>query len=48
VYVQTIEDEDIYRLPTGFTSDVWQFELVGNTDVYSVALAETAKELQNV
>jgi hypothetical protein len=48
VYTQTVEDEDVYRLPTGFKSDVWQFELVGNTDVYSIAFAETAKELQSV
>jgi hypothetical protein len=48
VYTQTVEDEDVYRLPTGFKSDVWQFELVGNTDVYSVAFAETAKELEKV
>jgi hypothetical protein len=48
VYTQTISDEEVYRLPTGFKSDVWQFELVGNTDVYSIAFAETAKELQTV
>lgn len=45
VYTQTIEDELPYRLPTGFKSDVWQIELVSNTDVYSVVIAETAKEL---
>lgn len=48
VYAQSVTDEGVYRLPAGFKSDVWQFELVGNTDVYSIALAETAKELQQV
>lgn len=46
VYTQTVADEEVYRLPTGFKSDVWQFELVGNTDVYSIAFAETAKGLE--
>jgi hypothetical protein len=45
VYTQTLEDELPYKLPPGFKSDVWQIEIISNTDVYSVAIAETAKEL---
>jgi hypothetical protein len=40
--------EDIIRLPTGFKSDLWQFELIGNTTVYSIQIAETAKGLAEV
>lgn len=45
VYSQTVDDEQPYKLTAGFKSDVWQIELVSNTDVYSVVIAETAKEL---
>jgi hypothetical protein len=45
VYDRTVFDENIIRLPTGFKRDVWQFELIANTDVYSVTIAETGKDL---
>lgn len=48
VFSYTVTDEDVYRLPADFMSDVWQFEMVSNTDVYSFAIAETAKELGKV
>jgi hypothetical protein len=44
----TVTDEDVYRLPADFMSDVWQVEIISNTDVYSIALAETGKELARV
>lgn len=47
-YNQTIADEKIHRLPGGFKSDLWQVVLIGNTNVYSFAMAETAKELSTV
>ena len=43
-----LNSERIYRLPAGIKSDGWQFTIVGNTPVYSFAMAETAKELQTV
>jgi len=43
-----INDEKIGRLPSGFKSDLWQFELIGNTTVYSLQVAETAKGLAEV
>lgn len=46
VYTQTVTDEGVYRLPEGFKSETWQVELVGNTDVYSIALADTPKALR--
>lgn len=48
VYDQLIADEKVYRLPAGFKSECWQVELVGNTNVYSIALADTPKALKGV
>lgn len=48
VFSWTVTSERIHRLPAGFKSDGWQIELIGNTNVYSVAMAETGKELENV
>jgi hypothetical protein len=48
VFSYTVMDEGVYRLPPDFMSDVWQFEIISNTDVYSFAIAETAKELGKV
>lgn len=45
---QTVTDEKIRRLPAGFKHDIWQFELFGNTNVYSFQVAETGKELAAV
>ena len=42
-----INNEDIFRLPTGFKSDIWQFELFGNTEVYSLHVATTPRELRD-
>jgi len=38
-------DEDMIRMPTGFKHDVWQFEVFGNTHVYSIQIGETGKDL---
>lgn len=48
VFSYTVMDEGVYRLPPDFMSDVWQFEIISNTDVYSFAIAETARELGKV
>lgn len=48
VYTNTITTEATYRLPAGFKSDLWQVQFIGNTNIYSYAMAETPKELQNV
>lgn len=45
-YSRSITTEGTYRLPFGFKSDAWQISLIGNTNVYSVTLAETPKELK--
>lgn len=45
-YSRSITTEGTYRLPSGFKSDAWQISLIGNTNVYSVTLAETPKELK--
>lgn len=48
VFETTVTDEGEWRLPADFMSDVWQVELVSNTNVFSFAMAETGKELANV
>lgn len=48
VYSQTIDPDKTYRLPSGFKASTWQFRLTGNANVYSLAVAETPKELRNV
>jgi hypothetical protein len=45
VFDRVITSESIVRLPVGFKKDVWQFEMVSNTNVYSVTIAETGKDL---
>ena len=45
-FVWTATSEQTYRLPSGFKADGWQVQLVGNVPVYSFAMAETGKELQ--
>lgn len=47
-YDKVIYDQEMIRLPTGFKATVWQFELIGNTTVYSLQVAETGKELATV
>lgn len=46
IFSESITDERIYRLPSGFKSDAWQVQFIGNTDVYSYTMAETAIELK--
>lgn len=40
---QTVTDDKIRRLPSGFKHDLWQFEMFGNTNMYSLQVAETEK-----
>ncbi|HEY5212264.1 MAG TPA: hypothetical protein VIJ38_04500, partial [Acidobacteriaceae bacterium] len=42
-----LRTERIYRLPAGIKSDGYYVTLIGNTPVYSLAISETAKELQS-
>ena len=48
VFQGSLTTERIYRMPAGIKSDGWQVTIVGNTPVYSFAMAETAKELMSV
>lgn len=45
---QTVTNDRINRLPAGFKHDIWQFEMFGNTNCYSLQVAETGKELATV
>ena len=48
IYDKVIYDGSIYRLPTGFKSDLWQFDFSGNTDLYSFQVATTPRALKGV
>ena len=48
IFDKQIASESIFRLPTGFKSDLWQIELTGNTTVYSLQIAETPNGLAAV
>jgi hypothetical protein len=43
-----VYNERVIRLPTGFKSDIWQFEMLGNTHVYSLQVATTPRQLKAV
>ena len=45
---RVIFDERIYRMPTGFKSDLWQVNVFGNTDVYSIQMGTTPRSLKQV
>jgi hypothetical protein len=40
-----IDEDRIYRLPSGFKSNTWQFEIAGRQPVQAIRFAETAREL---
>ena len=48
VYRQSVTKDKIFRLPTGFKAHTYCLEIHSNTDVYSIAIAETPKELRVV
>lgn len=45
VVTKSMTDRSMYRLPSGFKGDRWQFRLSGNVPLRSFKIAETAKEL---
>jgi hypothetical protein len=48
VFDTIVQNQDMVRLPTGFKRDVYQFEMVSNTEVFSVSVAQTGKELASL
>jgi hypothetical protein len=48
VFDTIVQNEGMVRLPIGFKRDVYQFEMVSNTEVFSASIAETGKELASV
>jgi hypothetical protein len=48
MFTYEITDQEVIRLPSGFKSDIWQVEITGNVNVYSVAMASTGLELKQV
>lgn len=47
-YDRVIYDQDIYRLPPGYKTDIYQINLTGNSTVYSVQLGSTPRSLKQV
>ena len=48
VFSELITSEELRRLPATLKSDKWQVELIGNTDVFYVKLAETGRQLAQI
>lgn len=43
-----VSGEGVYRLPSGYKATHWEIEVQGSSAIYSMAIAETAKELERV
>lgn len=48
IFDQQIPGMQAVRLPSGFKSDLWQFEIVSRVPVMQVSIGETMKDLRNV
>ncbi len=48
IFDQQIPGMQPVRLPSGFKSDLWQFEIVSRVPVMQVSIGETMKDLRNV
>lgn len=44
----SVSDERVYRLPSGYKAVQWEVEVQGVSPLYSIALADTAKGLENI
>ena len=43
-----IQNRNLYRLPSGFKADRWEFKVNGNIPLRHIKIAETAKELASL
>lgn len=48
VWQGAAESGHVYRLPSGFKSDIWQFQIRTKAPVMNLQIAQTAKELADV
>ena len=48
VYSEPVLDNKMFKLPTGFKNDIWEFEVTGRRIIYSITVAETARGLADV
>jgi len=48
VFSEVIILDRCIRLPSGFKSDKWQFEIIGRRAIYHIKVAETCKGLEDV
>jgi hypothetical protein len=47
-FQEQVQPNTMRRLPSGYKAHVWQFGMVASSDVYSLAVSETGKELESV
>jgi hypothetical protein len=45
VFDTIVQNQNMVRLPAGFKRDVYQFEMISASEVFSASIAETGKEL---
>ena len=45
IWQSVVEDGVVYRLPSGFKSERWQFVVTTAVPVFNLQVAETSKEL---
>lgn len=48
VLTRTVNNQEMFRLPSGFMASNWQFEIATNTEVTMFAVAQSANELQQL
>lgn len=46
-HVETVKDQYAFRLPSGFTAKVWEIEILGDKEVFSMGFAQSMQELMN-
>jgi hypothetical protein len=47
-WIGAIDDESVYRLPSGYKAVTYEIEVQGVSPLYSVVIADTAKGLENI
>ena len=48
VFSEQVSDKKMFKLPSGFKNDIWEFEVSGRRTIFSITVAETARGLADV
>lgn len=46
-HTQTVASKEVFRLPSGYLANLWEFEVSGSVEVYSAGFAEAVEEMAN-